>query len=131
MVEIRDDLILIVEDNVDIADLLRESLRLRGIPEENLAYTPTTAEARNFLASLERRLGLVILNQELPDGDGFTLLREFKEDKSHHRKVPVIIISGAPYVDKEICIGHGADSYFSKPFDLNEITEHIVKKLGG
>ena len=110
--------ILLIEDNADIADGLRENLELEGYSVEVAADGETgLALARN------RPPRLLILDLMLPRLDGFHVLRRLRDDGF---EMPVLILSArADELDKVRGFRIGADDYVTKPFGLRELLARV------
>lgn len=103
--------ILIVEDNKELAGVLRDFLR-----SEN--YTVSVAENAEKALSLYQRYGarLVVLDIMLPDGDGFAICEKIREDSN----TPILIVSAKTgKEDKLTGLNLGADDYIEKPYDID------------
>jgi DNA-binding response OmpR family regulator len=114
--------ILIVEDQVRLANLLRKSLSKR-------AYTVrcvlSCGEARDALC--ETSYDAIVLDIGLPDGDGFELLRQWRAAEFNE---PVLILSARDTVQDRIKgLNLGADDYLSKPFSLEELIARLRSLL--
>lgn len=113
--------ILIIEDEVAIADLEKDYLELSGFEVEL---------EENGKKGLERALGedfdLLILDLMLPDMDGFEICRRFREVKN----TPIIMISAKKEdIDKIRGLGLGADDYMTKPFSPSEMVARVKAHL--
>ena len=112
--------ILIIEDDRDSCELLRHVL-----PEWDLTLSHTIAGAVSHY--LESHFDLVMLDNWLPDGSGIELCREMR---SRFPDTPIIFMSAAA---QESTIGEaisaGADRYFVKPFDPDELRETVKDLL--
>lgn len=107
--------LLIVDDEPELRKLVKEILHREGF----LRVT-TAADCRQarLLFSSERPDG-VILDVMLPDGDGFSLMREFRASSA----VPVLFLSARDEdEDRLLGLGLGADDYITKPFLPRELT---------
>ncbi len=110
--------VLIVEDHRRLGRFLKQSLSENHYTVE---WATSCAEARDLLS--EMNFDLVILDIGLPDGDGLTLLREWREAKFNE---PVLILSARDSVQDKISgLDLGADDYLPKPFSLEELLAHI------
>lgn len=118
--------ILIVEDDRVLADGLVIALEKEGY----------TARACNTLKKAEGLLNpcmydLVILDVNLPDGDGISFCIKIKR----HTDVPVLILTACDTDEDEIKgLGSGADDYVSKPFNLDVLRARIkvlLRRKGG
>ena len=110
--------ILLIEDNADIADGLRENLELEGYSVE------IAADGEEGLAlARARQPRLLILDLMLPRLDGFHVLRRLRDEGF---EMPVLILSArADELDKVRGFRIGADDYVTKPFGLRELLARV------
>jgi DNA-binding response OmpR family regulator len=111
-------LILVVEDDVELAGLLAEQLEMAGMA------TQVYHKAGPVLAFLSKNFAnLLLLDVNLPDQSGFSLLEELKRENI---AVPTIFLTGA---DSEINrvkgLEIGGDDYIVKPFSFPELVARI------
>jgi DNA-binding response OmpR family regulator len=110
-------LLLVIEDDEDVAELLRLIAERAGF---TVAVAPDGAEGlRQFFA---RRPALVLLDVDLPELDGWQVLDRIRELSD----VPVMMLtasSGQP--EKVRGLQHGADDYVTKPFGHQELLARI------
>ena len=100
--------ILIVEDEVAIAELERDYLELSGfqVEIENDGQS-------GLLRALNEDFDLFILDLMLPGVDGFEICRQIREKKN----TPILMVSAKKDdIDKIRGLGLGADDYVTKPF---------------
>lgn len=72
---------------------------------------------------------LVLLDIEMPDVDGFEVLRQMKGEPSL-RDIPVIVVSGLEDKNSfERCLQMGATDYIAKPFDLAQLKACVDSQL--
>ena len=110
--------ILLVDDNHELQEMLRELLEREGY--RNLRQAYSCQEARMLFEQREPKL--VVLDVMLPDGDGFSLFREFRENT----KVPILFLSARDEDnDRLLGLGMGADDYITKPFLPQELLLRI------
>lgn len=112
--------ILCVEDNAEIQILVQAALDQHQV-------TPATqiAEARDLLA--QQTFDLVILDVELPDGDGLKFLAELGDNTT---KTPVFMLTGkSETANKVIAFSLGAEDFVAKPFDVLELRARVNAKL--
>ena len=84
-------------------------------------------EALTLLRS--QSFDLILLDIEMPDVDGFEVLRQMKEEASL-REIPVIVVSGMEDTTSfERCLEMGAVDCIAKPFDLPQLKACVDKYL--
>ena len=124
MERILDADILIVDDNDDLLHLLREQLTSAGY--RNLRTAKSCALAQEAFRA--RRPEMMILDINLPDGDGFTLFRSLRAQAD----VPALFLSARDAdADRLFGLGLGADDYLTKPFLVQELLlrmQHILRR---
>lgn len=113
--------ILIVEDEVAIADLEKDYLELSGFEVEI---------ENDGKSGLERALNedfdLFILDLMLPEVDGFEICRLIREKKN----TPILMVSAKKDdIDKIRGLGLGADDYVTKPFSPSELVARVKAHL--
>ncbi|MGM9659318.1 MAG: response regulator transcription factor [Faecousia sp.] len=114
MQTIQDAKILIVDDSRELRDLLTEELNSAGY--HHLKSADSVKTARQAIG--EEMPELVILDINLPDGDGFSLFREIRA----HSDVPILFLSARDAdSDRLFGLGLGADDYMTKPFLMQEL----------
>ncbi len=110
--------ILLIEDNLELARLLTESLAARGISADVVG---TAADARIAIANI--RYAALVLDLGLPDDDGMTVLKELRRAID---PTPVLILTARGSVDDRVAgLRNGADDYLVKPFAIEELIERI------
>ncbi len=113
--------ILVVDDDIDIADLVEIHLASNG-------YQVFKANnARDGLAVLEKEdIKLIILDIMMPGMDGITFCKTIRETST----VPIIMLSAkSKDLDKIIGLSTGADDYVIKPFNPLELTARVKSQL--
>ena len=114
MQTIQDARILIVDDSRELRNLLIEELNSAGY--HHLKSAESVKSARQAIG--EDMPELVILDINLPDGDGFSLFREIRV----HSDVPILFLSARDAdSDRLFGLGLGADDYMTKPFLMQEL----------
>ena len=109
--------ILIVEDEVAIAELEKDYLELSGFD----VVMQHTGDA-GLKAALNEDFNLIILDLMLPNVDGFEICKKVREKKN----TPIIMVSAKKEdIDKIRGLGVGADDYMTKPFDAGELLARI------
>ena len=118
MQRIQDVEILLIDDNRELLDLLCQTLR--GAGYTRLRTAETCAQARQAFA--QARPGLMVLDINLPDGNGFSLFRELNGEG----EIPVLFLSARDAdADRLFGLGLGADDYLTKPFLTQELLLRI------
>jgi len=115
--------ILIVEDDVEIAQMLRVFFESKGY---QALIAPRGEKA---LELCQRQLpNIVLLDILLPGIDGYEVCRRLKSNQQT-KNVPVIFLTQKDErADQIIGLGLGADAYITKPFDIAEL-ESSVERL--
>ena len=109
--------ILIIEDEVAIADLEKDYLELSGF-EVAMEHTGDQGLER----ALAEDFDLIVLDLMLPGMDGFEVCRHIREKKD----IPVIMVSAKKDdIDKIHGLGLGADDYMTKPFSPSELVARV------
>lgn len=113
--------ILIVEDEVSIAELEKDYLELSGFEVELEADG-----SKGLERALNEDFDLLILDLMLPGMDGFEICKKFREVKN----TPIIMISAKKDdIDKIRGLGLGADDYMTKPFSPSEMVARVKAHL--
>lgn len=124
MQTIYDAKLLLVDDTPELLNLLCEHLRAAGY--HAIAMAENCAAARGAFA--QRRPELMILDINLPDGDGFALFRQLRAQAD----VPALFLSARDAdADRLFGLGLGADDYLTKPFLMQELllrVQHILQR---
>lgn len=114
MTTIYDAAILLVDDNPDLLTLVTDNLRTAGY--KTVCTAADCAAARAAFAA--HRPDLMILDINLPDGDGFGLFRTLRTESD----VPALFLSARDAdADRLFGLGLGADDYLTKPFLMQEL----------
>ena len=109
--------VLVVEDEVDLNNLLRDGLVAEG-------YTVRQAfDGASAVAAVEASVpDLVILDWMLPDLDGLAVCRRLRQQ----HVVPILMLTArADEVDRVMGLEVGADDYLTKPFSRRELMARV------
>ena len=110
--------ILMVEDTEDLAEGVIAHLTRAGLTCD-LAPTLEAARASRAVQGYDA----MILDINLPDGSGLTLLREMRAAAD---RTPVLMLTALASVDDRIeALDQGADDYLGKPFDQRELEARL------
>lgn len=113
--------ILIVEDEISIAELEKDYLELSDY-EVDIASDGETGESM----ALKGDYVLCILDIMLPGKDGFEICKAIRKEKN----IPIIMVSAKrDDIDKIIGLGLGADDYITKPFSPSELVARVKAHL--
>lgn len=113
--------ILIVEDEVAIAEIEKDYLELSGFD----VVMQHTGDA-GLKAALNEDFNLIILDLMLPNVDGFEICKKVREKKN----TPIIMVSAKKEdIDKIRGLGLGADDYMTKPFSPSELVARVKAHL--
>jgi DNA-binding response OmpR family regulator len=116
--------ILVVEDQNATSDLIVEVLKEEGY-EVKVADTLAKARASVSKAAPE----LVILDRNLPDGDGIDLCRELRENEKT-KTLPLLFLTAKKAVEEKVSgLKTGADDYLTKPFNTEELVARVEALL--
>lgn len=116
--------ILIVEDDLDVAEMLNAYFRVQG-------YEVFTANwGEDGVRAVQTILpNLIILDIRLPDIDGFEVARRVRSDRRTH-EIPIIFLTEKrDRVDRLQGFEVGADDYITKPFDVQELRLRVRNAL--
>jgi two-component system chemotaxis response regulator CheY len=116
--------ILIVDDSATVRKFVSVSLSMQGF---------TVVAACDGMDALEKlptaHIDLVITDLNMPNMDGFELIRALRENPQY-RDLPVIILSSLnDELSKETGASLGVASYVVKPFSLEKIQYEVSKYL--
>lgn len=121
----RDDVILIVEDN--LANQMLVDALLQGLGYQ-VRFASSAPEA---LASIEAvRPDLILMDIQLPGQDGLSLTRQLKANPATASIRIVAVTAHAMVGDKQRSIDAGCIAHITKPFNTKEISEQIAGFLG-
>ena len=109
--------ILIIEDDVSIAELERDYLEINGFE----VAIETTGD-KGLLKAKQNQYDLIILDLMLPIIDGFEICRQIRSLKD----TPIIMVSAKKEdIDKIRGLGLGADDFMTKPFSPSELVARV------
>ena len=112
--------VLVVEDERDVAELIRYNLTREGY---DVVIAPTGTDALKQVR--EARPDVVLLDIMVPHLNGWEVCRRLKQD-AETRAIPVIMVTGrVEEGDKVLGFEMGADDYVTKPFSPRELLARI------
>ena len=116
-------LILVVDDNHDNAEIIREYLEARGYP---VAVAHSGEEGLSLFETV--RPSIVLLDVMMPGRDGWEVCRIMKQHPAHGRGVRVIMVTALDqWDDKRQALETGADDYVTKPIDLPKLVRTVER----
>jgi len=115
------DLILVVEDEPDMAETIVRALEWGGF------RAVTAANGREALERLaSERPDLVLLDLMLPEIDGMAVCTRIRE----HSGVPIVMLTARSAEDDRVAgLNRGADDYVTKPFRMRELCARLAAVL--
>ena len=112
--------ILLVEDDISLQNSLKQALELKGYQVEAYSYY------REVIVLDFNQYHLVILDIELPDGNGIDLCKCIR--KTH--QLPILFLTAHDHEDMIVAgLEAGANDYMTKPFSLNVLYARIKVAL--
>ena len=110
--------ILIVEDETRLGQFLKQGLSENAYTTQ---WVATCAEANDALS--ESQFDAIVLDLNLPDGDGLDLVQTWRASGFNE---PVLILSARDSMEDRIKgLDFGADDYLPKPFSIEELLAHL------
>ncbi len=110
--------ILLIEDELELASSLKEALA-----RHNVVVDHVTSLAQALVASADYPYDVVVLDRQLCDGDGLSLLKQWRANAN---PIPVIVLSAlGDTTDRVTGLDAGADDYLAKPFEVSELFARI------
>jgi len=116
--------ILIVEDDLDVAEMLNAYFRVQGYEVFTVNWGEDGIRAAQTVLP-----DLVILDIRLPDIDGYEVARRVRSDRRTH-EIPIIFLTEKrERIDRLQGFEVGADDYITKPFDVQELRLRVRNAL--
>ncbi|HEU5173752.1 MAG TPA: response regulator [Gemmatimonadaceae bacterium] len=117
--------ILVVDDNQDNAEIIRQYLEIRGYP---ITVAHNGDEA--LVAFEQVKPALVLLDVMMPGRDGWEVCRLMKQHPVLGKHVRVVMVTALDeWEDKREALQTGADDYVEKPFDLPSLAATVQRNL--
>lgn len=113
--------IFLIEDDEALAEGISFMLEKEGYETQRFS---ACSDSRKALEQIQP--DLILLDWNLPDGDGLMLCREISEKW----KIPILMITARDMeIDQVMCLESGADDYIAKPFSLAVLKARIAALL--
>ena len=116
MTDVAPVLVLLVEDELALAETLKMSIKKMGF---ECIWARTLKEARSLIKTTKPEL--LVLDRQLPDGDGLELLKE-----AAFKALKVLVLSSKATMEERVKgLERGADDYLPKPFHWEELKARL------
>lgn len=116
------NLVLIIEDDPDIAESLRYNIEREGLK----ARVAETGEKGLSLAlDAQASPSLIILDLMLPGMNGMELCRRFRREPATRRTPIIMLTARSSETDRVTGLDLGADDYITKPFSVRELMARV------
>lgn len=116
--------ILIVEDDLDVAEMLNAYFRVQGYEVFTVNWGEDGVRAAQTVSP-----DLIILDIRLPDIDGYEVARRVRSDRRTN-EIPIIFLTEKrERIDRLQGFEVGADDYITKPFDVQELRLRVRNSL--
>lgn len=113
--------IFLIEDDEVLAEGISFMLEKEGYETQRFS---ACSDSRKALEQIQP--DLILLDWNLPDGDGLMFCREISEKW----KIPILMITARDMeIDQVMCLESGADDYIAKPFSLAVLKARIAALL--
>lgn len=113
--------ILVIEDDIEIAELIRDYLEINGM-QVSLAHDGQAG----LNMALDHSFSLIIIDIMLPRVDGFEIVKVLRKTQD----IPLLLVTArTSEIDKIRGLGFGADDYITKPFSPNELVARVKSHL--
>ena len=116
------DTVLIVEDDMDIADLIRVNLA-----ELDINIDVSTQGDDGYQRAISKDYSLIMLDVMLPGMNGLDICQEVRKRKPH--QAIILITSKNAELDRVLGLELGADDYIIKPFSIRELQARVRVQL--
>lgn len=113
--------VLIIEDDINIAELERDYLKLNGF-RADIEHDG----AKGLQKAVSGTYDVIIVDLMLPGRNGFEIIREVRKKL----EIPIIVVSAKTEdIDKIRGLDYGADDYLTKPFSPAELTARVKSHI--
>lgn len=113
--------ILLIDDDRDLLTILKNTLNKKGFE----VYAHDSWDGNPEIIN-QIKPNLVILDVFLSGIDGLDICKNIKKSP-FTKNLPVLIISGFPWISQSAIYEYGANDFIAKPFEVKELLEKIHK----
>lgn len=113
--------ILLIDDDLDLLTILKTTLVRKGFDVHAQDSWDGSSEIINFF-----KPNLIILDVFLSGLDGLDICKKIKKSP-YTKNLPVLIISGFPWISQSAIYEFGANDFIAKPFEVNDLLKKIHK----
>lgn len=113
--------VLVVDDDPTIREVIGDVMKEEGFC---VSFAHSGQSALQQLAA--RRPDLVVLDVQIPEGNGEHVLRAM-QSRPYLRDIPVIIVSTGDVCERQ---EHGTVTYLAKPLDLDHLVHLVIEAIG-
>jgi len=117
-------LILLLEDNADLRQTLKQVFELDGHEVEG---GRSGEDGLTFLGVTKTLPDMIVCDISMPDMDGFEFLKHVRGNPKW-AQIHFVVMSGTQ-ADRDVALKNGADSYLNKPFGIAEL-KALLKQVG-
>jgi CheY-like chemotaxis protein len=126
-------IIVMIEDDEGHSRLIEKNIRRAGVNNEIVSFVNGMSAIEYLFAtgegSVHGRQLLVLLDLNLPDMSGITVLDRIKKD-AHLKRTPVIVLTTTDAAEEvNRCYDHGANAYVTKPLNYEGFAQ-AIQQLG-
>ncbi|MBU0573485.1 MAG: response regulator [Candidatus Margulisbacteria bacterium] len=127
-------LILVVDDEPDMANLIAKNIRETERYETVIAHNGLEAfeildKNKRFLGLAENKIKCIILDLKMPEMDGLQFIRKLRRDEAWFKLMPVIVLTAYEDEEKWMVTTHPAvglaAAYLKKPFNKQELIDTV------
>ncbi len=120
--EPRDEMILVADDDADIREMMAQRFAREHF---RVGAAGNVAQIKQAVA--EQAIDLIVLDLNLPDGDGLALCAQLRADG--FMGAIIMVTARDSTTDRVLGLELGADDYLTKPFDFRELLARVRKLL--
>ena len=121
----KDNIILVIEDDVDIRTFVRGVLELEGY---RVIHAATGEEGLKLLR--DTQVNLLLLDLRLPDISGWAILEETKNSLEFASIQAIVITASASVSQHDQALAMGAEDYLTKPLSAADLKSAVARVLG-